>query len=172
MDGTFPDHQSVLRDILASHGIPADSVFIEKVHQERVGAKAVPFYDIIPEVLKVLQIVKGKGLKVGLISNCAPEEVLSWNNCELATYFDAVIFSCDVKQAKPNRKIYEIACEKLEVTPQEAIFIGDGGANELVGAIEAGIQAFHATWFLPKYKSEQIKDFYKLETPMDVLKVL
>lgn len=169
MNGTFPDHQSVLRDILSAQGRTVDSDLIESVHQERVRAKKVPFKEINPEIQELLQQLKERGLKVGLISNCAPEEVMAWSSCELANYFDEVVFSYEVKCAKPNPQIYKMGCELLEVIPQESIFIGDGGANELVGAAKAGMTAFHATWFLPDTISDRITEFPKLKKPLDLL---
>ena len=49
---------------------------------------------------------------------------------------------------KPDRKIYELACDRLRIEPSEAVFVGDGGSNELWGATEAGIEALWCTWFL------------------------
>ncbi|WNB91107.1 HAD family hydrolase [Bacillus sp. NEB1478] len=169
MDGTFPDHQSVLRDILSAHGKRADHDAIEKVHQERVRVKAVPFCEMHPEVMDLLKRLKAMDIKIGLISNCAPEEVQAWKSCELPAYFDTVIFSYEVKYAKPSPQIYHLACEKLGVSPQESIFIGDGGSDELNGAQDAGMQAYHATWFLPEKISEKITGFPKLSNPLALL---
>ncbi|MFE1245291.1 HAD family hydrolase [Fictibacillus sp. NPDC058756] len=169
MNGTFPDYASVLRDILNSHGMSIDPDLIEKVHQKRVWAKKIPFQDVKPEVLELLQTLKERGMKVGLISNCAPEEVSSWSRSKLEEYFDAVVFSYEVKVAKPSPEIYHIGCKKLGVKPEEAIFIGDGGSNELVGAAEAGLKAYHATWFLPVDFSNKIQGFPKLRSPLDLL---
>jgi HAD superfamily hydrolase (TIGR01549 family) len=169
MNGTFPDHPSVLRDILNTHDISPDPDLIEKVHQKRVWAKTVPFQEMHPEVIELLATLKENGMKLGLISNCAPEEVNSWSTSKLANYFDAVVFSYEVKVAKPSPEIYHIACEKLGVTPEEAIFIGDGGTNELVGATEVGLKAYHATWFLPETISQKIQEFPKLNHPLELL---
>jgi putative hydrolase of the HAD superfamily len=40
---------------------------------------------------------------------------------------------------KPERRIYEISLEQLGSTPEESVFIGDGGSRELEGAKELGI---------------------------------
>jgi HAD superfamily hydrolase (TIGR01549 family) len=169
MNGTFPDHPSVVRDILNSHGKYSDPDVIEKVYQKRIWAKTVPFQQINPEVIELLARLKEKDIKLGLISNCAPEEVYSWSTSNLADYFDEVIFSYEVKFAKPSPEIYQLACEKIGVTPEESIFIGDGGSNELVGAAEAGLKAYHATWFLPADFSNKIQGFPKLCSPLDLL---
>jgi HAD superfamily hydrolase (TIGR01549 family) len=169
MNGTFLDHQSVIRDILNTHEISIDPDSIEKVHQKRVWAKKIPFQEVKPEVIELLQTLKEKGMKLGLISNCAPEEVSSWSTSKLADYFDAVVFSYEEKVGKPNPEIYYIACKKLGVTPEESIFVGDGGSNELVGATEAGLKAYHATWFLPEIISQKIQGFPKLNHPLELL---
>ncbi|KZE68988.1 hypothetical protein AWM68_01600 [Fictibacillus phosphorivorans] len=169
MDGTFPDHQSVLRDILSSQGISHNPEVIEDIHQARVSAKAAAFQEIHGEVLELLRTLIDRRIKLGLISNAAPEEVYAWPSCILADYFDEVIFSYVVRVAKPNKQIYQIGCERLGVIPQESIFIGDGGANELVGAADFGMNAYHATWFLPETISEKIYGFPKLKKPLDLL---
>ncbi len=169
MNGTFPDHQSVLRDILHSHGITPNLKAIEHVHQERLIAKNIPFQEIDSRVIELLQTIKSKGLKLGLISNAAPEEVDAWETCELSNYFNEVIFSYEARVAKPQKEIYQMACEKLGVTPEESIFIGDGGSDELRGATEAGMTALQATWFLPSVISEKATGYPKLKKPQDLL---
>jgi putative hydrolase of the HAD superfamily len=169
MDGTFADHQSVLIDILNMQGKEADGDILAYIHEERVRCKKVPFQEMHPEVIDMLKQLKASGLKLGLISNCAPEEVMAWKTSELADYFDTVIFSYEVKCAKPHPEIYHLACEKLGVKPEESIFIGDGGSDELNGARRAGIEAFQAAWFIPSHMSEKNTDFPKLESPFDVL---
>lgn len=169
MSGAFPNHQSVLRDILDSQGITPNLEAIEHVHQGRLAAKNIPFQEIDPQVIELLQTLKSNGLKLGLISNAAHEEVVAWETCKLAVYFDEVIFSYEVRVAKPHKEIYQLACEKLGVTPDESIFIGDGGSNELKGATEAGMTAVQATWFLPSVISKRLSGYPKLKKPQDFL---
>ncbi|WP_188384320.1 HAD family hydrolase [Ornithinibacillus halotolerans] len=172
MDGTYPDHKSVLRDILQSLGKPVDESMIDKVDQLRVESKRVPFQDINHEVLEMLQKLKDMNVKLGLISNCTPEEVLDWETTPLAELFDDVIFSYEVKLAKPNVEIYQLGCQNLGVSPEESIFIGDGGSDELIGASKAGLKAYQATWFLPTYFSEKITDYPKLQKPIQLFDVI
>jgi HAD superfamily hydrolase (TIGR01509 family) len=86
--------------------------------------------------------------------------------------FDDVVFSYEVKCAKPNPKIYKIACENINVLPKESIFIGDGGSNELYGATNIGMSAYHATWFQPVSISEKILDYPKLYKPSQITDIL
>ncbi|MED1865282.1 HAD family hydrolase [Fictibacillus nanhaiensis] len=170
MNGTFLDHESVLRDILRSQGMEPKLDAIEQVHRERMAVKRIPFQEMNPLVLGLLRTLKSKGLKLGLISNAAAEEVYAWETCDLADFFDEVIFSYEARVAKPQKEIYQLACEKLGVTPQESVFIGDGGSDELRGATEAGMTALQATWFLPTVISERTTGYPKLKKPQDILK--
>ncbi|WP_042148896.1 HAD family hydrolase [Paucisalibacillus sp. EB02] len=172
MNGTFPDHQSVLRDILTTLGKTVEENIIEEIHQQRLKAKLIPFQEIACEIIQMLQVLREKKIKIGLISNCTPEEVIGFGDSKLANLFDDIIFSYKVKQAKPNAEIYWTACHNLNVSPENSLFIGDGGSNELIGASNVGMKAYHATWFLPTYISERNVDFPKLSKPMQVIDLL
>lgn len=172
MDGTYPDHQNVLRDILKAHNKEIDESIIAEIHQRRVNAKSVPFHAIENEIIVTLQTIKEMNIKIGLISNCAPEEVEAWSSSDLADLFDDVVFSYKVKLAKPNPEIYLAACKNLGVLPEESIFIGDGGSNELPGASSVGMKAYQATWFQPSEISQKIKGYAKLKNPSEIIDIL
>jgi len=63
--------------------------------------------------------------KTGILSNTWPDArqaVQAWVNEQA---FDELIFSAEVGLVKPDRRIYELALERLQVQPVEAIFIDD-----------------------------------------------
>lgn len=169
MNGTFADHQSVLKDILIATGKPVDENIIEKIHQQRVYVKSVPFKRVDNDIIETLQCLREMNIKVGLISNCASEEVQGWSTSLLADLFDDVIFSYKVEQYKPNAEIYITACENLRVSPKNSIFIGDGGSNELQGAANIGMKACQASWFQPSDITKKITGFPRLNKPMEVI---
>ena len=49
-----------------------------------------------PQIFEMLRAVRARGLKIGLISNALPEEVLAWRFCPLQGHVDPVVFSCSV----------------------------------------------------------------------------
>ncbi|MBD5483286.1 MAG: HAD family hydrolase [Lachnospiraceae bacterium] len=91
------------------------------------------------EILDVLQKLKAEDIKLGLISNADCIDCKYWKQSPLYPYFDDAIFSCDVGLLKPDRQIYELAMQRLDVSPEDCLFVGDGGSNELCGAKEAGM---------------------------------
>ena len=62
------------------------------------------------------------------------------NRWKIADAFDELIISAEVGLAKPDARIYQLALERLEVAPEEAIFVDDFPAN-VAGAQAAGLQA-------------------------------
>jgi len=54
---------------------------------------------------------------------------------------DARIYSVEVGRCKPDATMYLAACWELGVTPEECLYVGDGGSRELTGATEAGMTA-------------------------------
>ena len=67
--------------------------------------------------------------QTGIISNAWPNaraDVQRWVNGDA---FDDLIFSAEVGLAKPDRRIYDLALDRLLVQPAEAIFIDDVQGN-------------------------------------------
>lgn len=173
MDGTFENYQSVLKDILQTLKMPIDEKVLELVECGRIRAKAIPFENVDQHILNALTLIKKMGIKIGLISNCTPEEITAWKSSVLPEFFDDVIFSFQAKCAKPDPKIYLTACKNLGVEPKSALFIGDGGSNELDGATKVGMKAYHATWFqLGWMINESNLGFPQLKHPMEIINLI
>ena len=111
----------------------------------------MPYERIEGTVLKALHGIRALGLKVGLISNCASEEVAAWPHSQLAPLFDVVDFSCETHHMKPEPEAYLLACRRLEVSPTQAVFVGDGGSDELAGAVRVGMVPVWSTWHLRRW---------------------
>jgi FMN phosphatase YigB (HAD superfamily) len=172
MDGSSQNYKCVLRDNLISQEQKIDEKIIDSLYLKRVHSKSIPFKSIDNDILVTLKSLRTIGIKIGLISNCASEEVLAWNTCELSELFQSVLFSYDVKVAKPNAQIYLLACKSLGVAPDQSVFIGDGGSNELAGASKVGMAAYHATWYQPLWLSKRISEFPKLNNPTQIIDII
>lgn len=96
--------------------------------------------NVSEKILDVLKRVKGQGILLGLISNADVIDCKHWKDSPLYSLFDDAVFSCNVGILKPNRQIYELAMEHLNVLPEECLFVGDGGSAELFGAKSVGMK--------------------------------
>ena len=83
------------------------------------------------------------GTKMGLISN-------GWSSTRrflderwhIADIFDEIIVSAEVGYAKPDRRIYQLALDRLDVEAEQTIFIDDFIEN-ILGARDLGIHGIH-----------------------------
>lgn len=92
-----------------------------------------------PDVVETLGWLKSAGYKIGLISDCSLEVPYFWSETPPAALIDEAIFSCSVGLKKPDPRIYALACERLAVTPQKCLYVGDGASQELTGALTVGM---------------------------------
>ena len=56
---------------------------------------------------------------------------------------DSVVYSTEAGAAKPDPKIFQTVCQRLEVAADEVLHIGDNRTADYVGACAAGL---HALW--------------------------
>jgi putative hydrolase of the HAD superfamily len=94
-----------------------------------------------PEAVAVLTTLRDRGLRIGVLSDCSPELPELWPDLPLVSLVDAPVFSSVVGERKPHPTMYATVCRQLGVTPQDCLYVGDGGSNELTGATRTGMRA-------------------------------
>ena len=148
---------------------------VKKIVQRRIETKEDCFKKIHEEIIPMLKKLKEKGILIGLISNCFSEEAEVIRRSVLFPYFDAAILSYEQGVQKPDEEIYKRCMASLGVAPEECLYIGDGGSNELEAARTLGMKAFQAVWYLQERTSQpmgRMEAFEQLESPRDVLEHL
>ncbi|HSW57696.1 MAG TPA: HAD-IA family hydrolase [Dehalococcoidales bacterium] len=151
--GQYPSLSDRLIQIVRKLGLP--------VIESKIEEAARIFYDYHlstllprPEAVEVLQNIKKRGLKTGLITDCSPETPAEWSKTSLAGYFDAAVFSCLEGIKKPDPRIYQIAIDRLEVLAGDCLYVGDGSSRELSGAEAAGLKAVQL--FIPEERHSDV----------------
>jgi putative hydrolase of the HAD superfamily len=94
-----------------------------------------------PGATETLRELRGRGLRLGLISVCSEEVPALWEDSGFAGQFDSTVFSCSVGLTKPDPRIYRLACDELGVEAGDCLFVGDGANDELAGAERVGMRA-------------------------------
>jgi HAD superfamily hydrolase (TIGR01509 family) len=120
---------------------------VQRVCEQRIREKAIAFAEIDRNIAAMLTALRGRGLSVGVISNCFAEDVRAWSTWPLSRQLQCSVFSYAARVAKPDPEIYLNAVSELGVEPKTTVFIGDDGNSELAGAERAGLRAFRAEWF-------------------------
>ena len=90
--------------------------------------------EIRPAMVQALDTVKAAGYRMAcLTNNVVGGDGASQERREavagVMSRFDAVIESSKVGCRKPETRFYEIACETLQVSPHECVFLDDLGVN-------------------------------------------
>jgi putative hydrolase of the HAD superfamily len=93
------------------------------------------------DTVDTLRWVRAQGLGVGVVSDCTHELPDFWTDIPVAPLVDATVFSVLIGHRKPHASLYRSACQQLGIVASEAIYVGDGGSNELTGATAAGMAA-------------------------------
>jgi putative hydrolase of the HAD superfamily len=69
---------------------------------------------------------------------------------------ERVWVSAEVGKAKPNREIFQLALQGLDVSAGDCLFIGDHERNDIAGAIAAGLRAFQVKTVLDGERLEAL----------------
>lgn len=166
--------EEIIEKILRENSI-YDRELYDRIILNRYMCSSEVFSHKHPDIIPMLKALKDKGIKTGLITNCYLEEKDAIIKSDLYDLFDAICMSCDVKLKKPDIRIYELCAGKLNVKPEECLYVGDGGSNELSAAITAGMKPLQATWYLRDGVGQpcgRMDEFDMAAAPMDVLKAL
>ena len=110
---------------------------VARAYDWRPTAGVRPFADTI-EVLNTLQ----QTYKIGLITNSMLPMWMRDVELEaygLIDYFDARITSGDAGYLKPHTAVFHHMLDKLEVSPNRAIFVGDSPEHDIDGANATGM---------------------------------
>lgn len=139
----------------------ATRLFRKKVEEEGIPVKY--------GVKQFLDFLKTQPLRIGLASSTRKERVLEMLKIAgLSEYFEVVIGGDMVTHSKPDPEIYRIACEALEVEPENAYAIEDS-YNGIRSAKAAGMKPIMVPDLLPPNDEMKKLSFCICD---DLLKVL
>ena len=82
------------------------------------------------------------GYQVGLLSNATADARRFFKTSGIADHFDAITISGEQGVMKPDERIYRIALARLNVEPNEAIFVDDFSEN-VAAARTLGMTGVH-----------------------------
>ena len=78
--------------------------------------------------------------QLGIVTNNATaEQIEKLRALNIAHFFDTIVISEDVGVTKPDKRIFEIALERLGARPTEVVMVGDSLSADIEGATNAGI---------------------------------
>jgi HAD superfamily hydrolase (TIGR01549 family) len=95
-----------------------------------------------PDALAVLRDLQGRGYRLGLVSNTFIPGFVHDQHLERLGLLELLphrTYSSEVGYRKPHRRIFELATQRMNVAPTEAMFVGDRWREDVRGARGAGL---------------------------------
>ena len=123
-------------------GAEPDPTMLRRAAEVRLATERT-FGEPRPEAVPVLSAVRERGLAVGVVSDCSAELPLYFPELPIAPLVDAAVFSFVLGVRKPDARIFTACCTALGGPPDECLYVGDGGSDELAGATAVGMHAVH-----------------------------
>ena len=180
-----------LRDDLLAHSGETEKFWIEYSRRRLIALGASPqwardyatkasmhmgeFYkpeSIIPEdVRRVLPQLKEAGYILGVISNRNEpfQDLLEEHG--IGEFFDFALAAGEVNVWKPDLGIFEHALQRMKISPQEAIYVGDNYFADVVGSRRAGLLPvlYDPLEIFPEPDCVTIKSFDELNSIIKVI---
>jgi putative hydrolase of the HAD superfamily len=130
-------HRFRLEKTFKRHGMQWDDSALE-IYKAELFRTCVPF-DGVVEVLVQLR----ERFKLGLITNAydGVEQRKRIAFSGLHKYFDEILISGDIGVYKPDPKVFHTLLNRIDVVPENAIYIGDSIKYDVAGANSAGMKS-------------------------------
>jgi len=93
----------------------------------------------LPGALELLDYLKDKGYILAIVSNNDGRTEEKCEEVSIKKYFDIILDSTNLDLIKPDARIFEHALSELELSPSEAIHVGDMYGADVMGGMNAGL---------------------------------
>jgi HAD superfamily hydrolase (TIGR01549 family) len=127
-------------------GLVMDRLGIGEQREELQHAVEKTFNDpshvqLFPETLQVLESLRSRGFRLGVISNHHEGLLRVLEHHGLERQFETVTYSQEVGAEKPDPRIFRAALERAGCSPEDALHVGDSFESDVLGAQRVGIRA-------------------------------
>lgn len=95
---------------------------------------------LMDDVIEVLDELSKKYRLAILTNGDSVSQRGKLNTFPHLSWFEIVMVAGDHPWSKPDVRIFELLCEKMNVLPSEVVFVGDTIASDIVGAKNAGMR--------------------------------
>ena len=95
-----------------------------------------------PFTIPMLDELRAAGIKTGLITNAAGEKGLNRQKSKLRLLgiedkFDSIMITASVGIHKPERGVFDITAQRLDLSPQNMMYVGDHPVNDVFASRRA-----------------------------------
>ncbi len=120
------------------------------------------------DTLETLKNLKQQGYTLGILSNTYPSAAHFIEELHILDYIDHATYSYELGKLKPDPDLYATAIEKMQLEPNEILFVDDLLAN-LIMAENFGLQPVLS---LLNPNAKENKRYPSIKSPSDIFKIL
>jgi putative hydrolase of the HAD superfamily len=161
---SLPDSLEITKAALADIGMtsPHDLEQLSKEGAQRYAADI----EFIESAEQLLEFLGQKNLPIALITNGpADMQRAALQRVDIEHYFKTILISGELNIRKPDARIFQLACERLQVQPENCLMIGDNLSADIEGAKSIGMQ----TAWMSKERVDGVRAFSSLSELQDWL---
>lgn len=151
---------------------PEESAEVYRTFQQQNAHLLVK---IFPGIVDLLKALREAGYRMGIVTSRTRESALRYMDMfGITEYFEAMVTCDDTTVHKPNPEPILLGLEKMGITKDEAIMIGDS-PFDIKCANNAGVKSVMVEWRITCDDSALITDAvwdYSIKEPLDLIKVL
>jgi pyrophosphatase PpaX len=121
---------------------------------------------------QILSILRSRGYAIGVVTSKSRElAIRGLQLCNLDGLIDEAIFMEDTVRHKPEPEPILAVLEKLQLKPDEAVYVGDS-FHDIVAGRAAGVKTIAAAWGpMPRVELERERPDFMLESITDLLNI-
>jgi putative hydrolase of the HAD superfamily len=112
--------------------------FFDEVYEKFRGAQG---WVLFPETLEVLEELKRRKFKLGVISNFDTRIYSVMESLGIRDFFDAITLSSETGYSKPDREIFDAAVAAIGLPASQILFVGDSLEDDVEAGLRAGLRA-------------------------------
>ncbi|HEX5068991.1 MAG TPA: HAD family hydrolase [Vicinamibacterales bacterium] len=134
--GLFVRYTSRIIELMGGAG-PDVEIVARAIYDDWAEHRHFELYD---DVSGALTALKALGFKLGLVSNSHRPLDSFGAHFALDGLISATVSSSDHGFLKPHPSIFQAALDLMQVSPEDAVMVGDSFAHDIVGAHQAGMR--------------------------------
>ena len=112
--------------------------FFDEVYEKFRDAQG---WVLFPETLEVLEELKSRHFKLGVISNFDSRIYSVMDSLGIRSFFDAITLSSETGYCKPDHEIFDAAVAAIGLPASEILFVGDSLEDDVEAGLRAGLRA-------------------------------
>jgi putative hydrolase of the HAD superfamily len=166
--GIIEDHRTGFTNALPAEKLAQMPLFLAEMTRG-IARRRLRLFPHVRAVLKTLRPHYPLALVTDAQSAYARAEL---HRVGLLDYFDPIVVSGDHGYRKPDRRLFQLALDRLEVAPEHALYIGNDMHRDVFGAREAGM---HTVMFDSDQGTKHYRDCvpdHTITDWRDLLKIL